>query len=54
MIGKQASEIFGAEFARQLRILYAGSVKASNVEALMAQEEATGMLVGRACLIPSR
>jgi triosephosphate isomerase len=52
VIRKEASEIFGAEFAHQLRILYGGSVKAENVRALMAQEEIDGALVGGASLHP--
>lgn len=52
VIRKEASAIFGAEFAHQLRILYGGSVKADNVKALMAQEEIDGALVGGASLDP--
>jgi triosephosphate isomerase len=52
VIRKQASEIFGEDFAGQLRILYGGSVKPENVKALMAQEEIDGALVGGASLDP--
>jgi triosephosphate isomerase len=52
VIRKQASEIFGEEFAAQLRILYGGSVKPDNVSSLMAQEEIDGALVGGASLDP--
>jgi len=52
VIRKQASEIFGEEFAQQLRILYGGSVKPDNASALMAQEELDGALVGGASLDP--
>lgn len=52
VIRKQASEIFGEEFANQLRILYGGSVKPENVKELMAQEEIDGALVGGASLDP--
>jgi len=52
VIRKQSSEIFGEEFANQLRILYGGSVKPENVKALMAQEEIDGALVGGASLDP--
>ena len=52
VIRKQATEIFGEEFAAQLRILYGGSVKPENVSALMAQEEIDGALVGGASLDP--
>ena len=50
VIRKQATEIFGEEFAGNLRILYGGSVKPDNVAALMAQEEIDGALVGGASL----
>jgi triosephosphate isomerase (TIM) len=50
VIRKQATEIFGEEFADNLRILYGGSVKPDNVSALMAQEEIDGALVGGASL----
>jgi triosephosphate isomerase (TIM) len=52
VIRKQASEIFGEEFAGNLRILYGGSVKPDNASALMAQEEIDGALVGGASLDP--
>ena len=52
VIRKQATEIFGDEFAGNLRILYGGSVKPDNVSALMAQEEIDGALVGGASLDP--
>jgi len=52
VIRKQASEIFGEDFADQLRILYGGSVKPENVKALMTQEEIDGALVGGASLDP--
>ena len=52
VIRKQASEIFGQEFAGNLRILYGGSVKPDNASALMAQEEIDGALVGGASLDP--
>ncbi len=52
VIRKEASEIFGADYANSLRILYGGSVKPDNVKALMAQEEIDGALVGGASLDP--
>ena len=52
VIRKEASEIFGADYANGLRILYGGSVKPENVKALMAQEEIDGALVGGASLDP--
>ncbi len=52
VIRREATEIFGEEFAAKLRILYGGSVKPDNVSALMAQEEIDGALVGGASLDP--
>ena len=52
VIRREATEIFGEEFAAKLRILYGGSVKPDNVSALMAQEEIDGALVGGASLEP--
>ncbi len=52
VIRGEAAEIFGEEFAAQLRILYGGSVKPDNASALMAQEDIDGALVGGASLDP--
>ncbi len=52
VIRSEATEIFGEEFAAQLRILYGGSVKPDNVSSLMSQEEIDGALVGGASLDP--
>ena len=52
VIRREATEIFGEQFAAKLRILYGGSVKPENVSALMAQEEIDGALVGGASLDP--
>jgi triosephosphate isomerase len=52
VIRREATEIFGEDFAAQLRILYGGSVKPDNVSSLMAQEEIDGALVGGASLDP--
>jgi triosephosphate isomerase len=52
VIRREATEIFGEEFASRLRILYGGSVKPDNASALMAQEEIDGALVGGASLDP--
>ncbi len=52
VIRKEVTEVFGAEFAGNLRILYGGSVKPENVSSLMAQEEIDGALVGGASLDP--
>jgi triosephosphate isomerase (TIM) len=52
VIRREATEIFGEEFAEKLRILYGGSVKPENVSSLMSQEEIDGALVGGASLDP--
>jgi triosephosphate isomerase len=52
VIRREATEIFGAEFAANLRILYGGSVKPDNATSLMSQEEIDGALVGGASLDP--
>src|ERR1700735_5433953 len=52
VIRSEATEIFGEEFAGNLRILYGGSVKPENAKALMSQEEIDGALVGGASLDP--
>jgi triosephosphate isomerase len=52
LIRHEAAEIFGEEFAQNLRILYGGSVKPDNATALMAQEDIDGALVGGASLDP--
>jgi triosephosphate isomerase len=52
VIRREAAEVFGEEFAAQLRILYGGSVKPDNAAVLMAQEEIDGALVGGASLDP--
>jgi triosephosphate isomerase len=43
------SEKFGS-YAQEIRILYGGSVKPENVDALMRQPDIDGALVGGACL----
>ena len=52
VIRSEATEVFGEEFAGQLRILYGGSVKPDNAKALMSQEEIDGALIGGASLDP--
>ena len=52
VIRREATEIFGEEFAGKLRILYGGSVKPENASSLMSQEEIDGALVGGASLDP--
>ena len=53
LIRGEAAKTFGEEFAQELRILYGGSVKPENVQALMAEEEIDGALVGGASLDPT-
>lgn len=43
-------DAFSAEAAEQVRILYGGSVKAANIDDLMAQPDIDGVLVGGASL----
>ncbi len=50
LIRGEAAKAFGDEFASALRILYGGSVKPENANALMSQEEIDGALVGGASL----
>ena len=52
IIRAEAAKAFGQEFADQLRILYGGSVKPENANALMSEEEIDGALVGGASLEP--
>ncbi len=49
-IRKRLGERFGADTASAIRIQYGGSVKASNAEALMAEADIDGALVGGASL----
>ncbi len=51
-IRKLASQAHGEGFASALRILYGGSVKADNIDALMAQPDVDGALVGGESLKP--
>src|SRR5215475_14366306 len=50
LIRSEAAKAFGQPFADQLRILYGGSVKPENAQALMSQPEIDGALVGGASL----
>lgn len=52
LIRSEAAKRFGEDSARQLRILYGGSVKPDNVAGLMAETEIDGVLVGGASLDP--
>ena len=49
LIREWLSERFGKE-AQEVRILYGGSVKPDNIDALMLQPDIDGALVGGACL----
>src|SRR5438045_7519015 len=50
VIRAQAAESFGDDVAAKMRILYGGSVKPENAQALMSQPEIDGALVGGASL----
>ena len=52
IIRAELEQIFGADIANQIRILYGGSVKPENAKALMSEEEIDGALVGGASLDP--
>ncbi len=52
VIRAEAAKALGEGVARQLRILYGGSVKPDNAKALMSQPEIDGALVGGASLDP--
>lgn len=52
VIRGEAAKAFGREFADKLRILYGGSVKPDNANALMNQPDIDGALVGGASLKP--
>jgi triosephosphate isomerase len=48
----EVAEVFSAEAAERVRILYGGSVKAANVAGIMEQADVDGCLVGGASLQP--
>jgi len=50
MIRKLLGEIYDAQLAQEIRILYGGSVKPDNAADLMRQEDIDGLLVGGASL----
>ena len=50
LIRQEAANVFGDDFAQQLRILYGGSVKPENAHSLLSQEDIDGALVGGASL----
>lgn len=49
-VRKRLGETFDEATAQQVRILYGGSVKASNIAAIMAQRDVDGALIGGASL----
>jgi triosephosphate isomerase (TIM) len=49
-IREQAGEVFGAEAATGLRVLYGGSVKSDNIAPIMARDDVDGVLVGGASI----
>jgi triosephosphate isomerase (TIM) len=52
LIRSEAEKRFGNDAAQRLRILYGGSVKPENIEALIREPEIDGALVGGASLEP--
>lgn len=48
----RVAELYDGDVASKIRILYGGSVKSSNVAAIMAKEDVDGALVGGASLDP--
>ena len=50
LIRQEAANVFGDDFAKQLRILYGGSVKPENAHSLLSEAEIDGALVGGASL----
>ncbi len=51
-IRARVAEVWGAEAASAVRVLYGGSVKSNNVAAIMAKPDVDGALVGGASLDP--
>ena len=51
-IRTRLAELYSGDLADGVRILYGGSVKASNVAAIMAKSDVDGALVGGASLDP--
>ncbi|MDR1392519.1 MAG: triose-phosphate isomerase [Bifidobacteriaceae bacterium] len=52
-IRERLASLYGRQAAWQMRILYGGSVKASNVASIMAEADVDGGLVGGASLDPA-
>jgi triosephosphate isomerase len=51
-IRDRLAELYGRDVADGIRVLYGGSVKSSNVAAIMAEKDVDGALVGGASLDP--
>jgi len=49
-VRKLLAELYDAQLAEEIRILYGGSVKPDNARELMAQQDVDGLLVGGASL----
>ena len=45
-IRRQMEKLYGKDYASRVRVLYGGSVKADNIDSLMAQPDIDGALVG--------
>lgn len=52
LIRKIIGDLYTADIAEKIRILYGGSVKPGNVDSLMSKDDIDGALVGGACLEP--
>jgi triosephosphate isomerase len=52
MIRRQIAKTLGKDVAEQTRVIYGGSVKPENIEAVMAEADVDGVLVGAASLKP--
>jgi triosephosphate isomerase len=52
-IRARLAELYSAELADQIRVLYGGSVKSSNVAAIMGKPDVDGALIGGASLDPA-
>ena len=50
-IREEVGELYNKEYAKQLPILYGGSVKLDNLESFLSQSHIDGALVGSASLI---
>ncbi len=53
LIRSRLADLIGADAAQSVPIIYGGSVKTGNIEALLATDDVDGVLVGGASLEPS-